>query len=119
MKLVVIYILIMPAIVLIGIAISTFVNSVSDVSIYNPGAHGFTELIYAFTSAGNNNGSAFAGITANTGYMNSALGCRDVVRALLPDHPDAGAWRGRWSASATCPPRWGRSRPTPRCSSCW
>ena len=72
-KLVVIYILIMPAIVLIGIAISTFVNSVSDVSIYNPGAHGFTELIYAFTSAGNNNGSAFAGITANTGYMNSAL----------------------------------------------
>ena len=72
-KLVVIYILVMPAIVLIGIAISTFVNSVSDVSIYNPGAHGFTELIYAFTSAGNNNGSAFAGITANTGYMNSAL----------------------------------------------
>ena len=72
-KLVVIYILIMPAIVLIGIAISTFVNSVSDVSIYNPGAHGFTELIYAFTSAGNNNGSAFAGLTANTGYMNSAL----------------------------------------------
>ncbi len=72
-KLVAIYILVMPAIVLIGIAISTFVNSVSDVSIYNPGAHGFTELIYAFTSAGNNNGSAFAGITANTGYMNSAL----------------------------------------------
>ncbi len=72
-KLVVIYILVMPAIVLIGVAISTFVNSVSDVSIYNPGAHGFTELMYAFTSAGNNNGSAFAGITANTGYMNSAL----------------------------------------------
>jgi K+-transporting ATPase ATPase A chain len=72
-KLVAIYILVMPAIVLIGIAISTFVNSVSDVSIYNPGAHGFTELIYAFTSAGNNNGSAFAGLTANTAYMNSAL----------------------------------------------
>jgi K+-transporting ATPase ATPase A chain len=72
-KLVAIYILVMPAIVLIGIAISTFVNSVSDVSIFNPGAHGFTELIYAFTSAGNNNGSAFAGLTANTGYMNSAL----------------------------------------------
>lgn len=72
-KLVAIYILVMPAIVLIGIAISTFVHSVSDVSIYNPGAHGFTELIYAFTSAGNNNGSAFAGLTANTSYMNSAL----------------------------------------------
>ena len=62
----VIYVLVMPAIVLIGIAISTFVQSVSHVSIYNPGAHGFTELIYAFTSAGNNNGSAFAGLTANT-----------------------------------------------------
>jgi K+-transporting ATPase ATPase A chain len=72
-KLVAIYILVMPTAVLIGIAISTFVNSVSDVSIYNPGAHGFTELIYAFTSAGNNNGSAFAGLTANTSYMNSAL----------------------------------------------
>jgi potassium-transporting ATPase potassium-binding subunit len=72
-KLVVIYILVMPAIVLIGIAISTFVNSVSDVSIFNPGAHGFTELIYAFTSAANNNGSAFAGLTANTSYMNNAL----------------------------------------------
>jgi potassium-transporting ATPase potassium-binding subunit len=64
---------VMPAIVLIGIAISTFVNSVSDVSIFNPGAHGFTELIYAFTSAANNNGSAFAGLTANTSYMNNAL----------------------------------------------
>jgi potassium-transporting ATPase potassium-binding subunit len=72
-KLVAVYILVMPALVLIGIAISTFVNSVSDVSIFNPGAHGFTELIYAFTSAANNNGSAFAGLTANTGYMNSAL----------------------------------------------
>jgi potassium-transporting ATPase potassium-binding subunit len=72
-KLVAIYILVMPAVVLILIAISTFVRSVSDVSLLNPGAHGFTELIYAFTSAGNNNGSAFAGITANTAWMNTAL----------------------------------------------
>jgi K+-transporting ATPase ATPase A chain len=72
-KLVAIYILIMPAIVMIGVAISTFVGSVKTVSIFNPGAHGFTELLYTFTSAANNNGSAFAGVTANTGYMNSAL----------------------------------------------
>ncbi len=72
-KLVALYILVMPAVVLILIAISTFVRSVSDVSLLNPGAHGFTELIYAFTSAGNNNGSAFAGITANTAWMNTAL----------------------------------------------
>jgi K+-transporting ATPase ATPase A chain len=72
-KLVAIYILIMPAIVMIGVAIATFVGSVKDVSILNPGSHGFSELLYAFTSAGNNNGSAFAGITANTAFMNNAL----------------------------------------------
>ena len=78
-KLVAIYILVMPAVVLILIAISTFVRSVSDVSLVNPGAHGFTELIYAFTSAGNNNGSAFAGITANTAWMNTALAVAMLV----------------------------------------
>jgi potassium-transporting ATPase potassium-binding subunit len=78
-KLVAIYILVMPAIVLILIAISTFVRSVSDVSLLNPGAHGFTELVYAFTSAGNNNGSAFAGITANTAYMNTTLAVAMLV----------------------------------------
>ena len=46
-------------------------KSVSNVSIFNPGAHGFSELLYAFTSAGNNNGSAFAGITGNTEWMNT------------------------------------------------
>jgi potassium-transporting ATPase potassium-binding subunit len=78
-KLVAIYILVMPAVLLIFIAISTFVRSVSDVSLLNPGAHGFTELIYAFTSAGNNNGSAFAGITANTAWMNTALAVAMLV----------------------------------------
>ena len=78
-KLVAIYILVMPAVVLVFIAISTFVRSVSDVSLLNPGAHGFTELIYAFTSAGNNNGSAFAGFTANTAWMNTALAVAMLV----------------------------------------
>jgi K+-transporting ATPase ATPase A chain len=62
-KLVAIYILIMPALV----------RSVSNVSIFNPGPHGFSELLYAFTSASNNNGSAFAGLTANTAWLNSTL----------------------------------------------
>ena len=48
-------------------------------SIYNPGAHGFSELLYAYTSAGNNNGSAFAGITANTAWMNTTLGITILV----------------------------------------
>jgi K+-transporting ATPase ATPase A chain len=72
-KLVAIYILVMPAIVMVGVAIATFVGSVRHVTISNPGAHGFSEILYAFTSAGNNNGSAFAGITANTAFMNNAL----------------------------------------------
>ena len=64
----------MPAIVMLGCRrSSTFVGSVKNVSICNPGPHGFTELLYAFTSASNNNGSAFAGITANTACMNTAL----------------------------------------------
>jgi K+-transporting ATPase ATPase A chain len=73
-KLVAIYILVMPALVMCFVAGSTFVGSVLNVSIYNPGQHGFSELLYAFTSAANNNGSAFAGITANTGWMNTTLG---------------------------------------------
>jgi potassium-transporting ATPase potassium-binding subunit len=78
-KLVAVYILVMPAVVLTLIAISTFVRSVSETSLLNPGAHGFTELIYAFTSAGNNNGSAFAGITANTAWLNTALAVAMLV----------------------------------------
>ena len=43
-------------------------------SVANPGVHGFSEILYAFSSAGNNNGSAFAGLAANTPFYNTALG---------------------------------------------
>jgi K+-transporting ATPase ATPase A chain len=43
-------------------------------NLNNPGAHGFSEVLYAFSSAGNNNGSAFAGLNANTPFYNIALG---------------------------------------------
>jgi K+-transporting ATPase ATPase A chain len=43
-------------------------------SVANPAAHGFSEILYAFSSAGNNNGSAFAGLSANTPFYNFALG---------------------------------------------
>jgi K+-transporting ATPase ATPase A chain len=43
-------------------------------SLANPGAHGFSEILYAFSSAGNNNGSAFAGLNANTPFYNTMLG---------------------------------------------
>jgi potassium-transporting ATPase potassium-binding subunit len=73
-KLVALYILIMPFAVLVFLAASTFVDSVSSTTIFNPGRHGFTEIMYAYASAGNNNGSAFAGITATTQWMNTTLG---------------------------------------------
>jgi potassium-transporting ATPase potassium-binding subunit len=71
-KLVAIYILVMPLIVLGFVAGSTFVGSVKT-SMLNTGSHGFSELLYAFTSAGNNNGSAFAGLNANTSWLNTTL----------------------------------------------
>ncbi|HET9107980.1 MAG TPA: potassium-transporting ATPase subunit KdpA [Steroidobacteraceae bacterium] len=66
-------ILVMPFIALLGTAIA--VSTVAgQAGVANPGAHGFSEILYAFTSASNNNGSAFAGISANTFFYNTALG---------------------------------------------
>jgi K+-transporting ATPase ATPase A chain len=50
----------------------------------NSGAHGLSEVLYAFTSAGNNNGSAFAGISVNTTWYNTALGFAMLVGRFLP-----------------------------------
>jgi K+-transporting ATPase ATPase A chain len=47
---------------------------ISSIANPDPAAHGFSEMLYAFSSAGNNNGSAFAGISANTPFYNTALG---------------------------------------------
>jgi K+-transporting ATPase ATPase A chain len=65
--------------VLGGAGFAIVVPCVLNVSIWNPGPHGFSEVLYAFTSAGNNNGSAFAGITANTQFMNTALGIAMLI----------------------------------------
>ncbi len=73
MKMSSIAILVMPFIVLVGTAIAVSVSA-GKAGVANPGAHGFSEILYAFTSAANNNGSAFAGISANTGFYNTALG---------------------------------------------
>jgi K+-transporting ATPase ATPase A chain len=73
-KLVALYILAMPLVLLGFLAASLSVHSVTDVTIFNPGQHGFSEALYAYTSAANNNGSAFAGITADTQWMNTTLG---------------------------------------------
>jgi K+-transporting ATPase ATPase A chain len=73
MKMASLIILIPVAVVLIGTAVAVL-SEAGRATIYNPGAHGFSEVLYAFSSAGNNNGSAFAGLGANTPFFNTALG---------------------------------------------
>ena len=73
MKMVSIAILVTPMVVLIGTAIAVLAAG-GKAGIANPGAHGFSEILYALTSAGNNNGSAFAGLSANTPFYNTLLG---------------------------------------------
>ncbi len=66
-------ILVPPLFVLFGTAIAVLTEA-GKAGIYNQGAQGFSEVLYAFTSAGNNNGSAFAGLGANSPFYNTALG---------------------------------------------
>ena len=73
MKMASIMILVPPLLVLAGTAVALMVDA-GKAGIYNPGAHGFSEVLYAFSSAGNNNGSAFGGLSANTPFYNWALG---------------------------------------------
>ena len=73
MKMAALVILVPPAVVLIGTAVA-LVAPAGRTGILNPAAHGFSEVLYAFSSAGNNNGSAFAGLSANTPFYNTALG---------------------------------------------
>jgi len=87
-KLASLYILITPTLVLLGTGLSFAIPAIKDnvekVSIWNPGQHGFSEVLYAFTSAANNNGSAFAGLTANTPWLNAALGTAMFLGRFLP-----------------------------------
>ena len=87
-KLASLYILVTPTLVLAGTALSFGVPGIrSDVegtSILNPGVHGLSEVLYAFTSAANNNGSAFAGLTANTPWFNTALAVAMLLGRFLP-----------------------------------
>ncbi|MDB5906562.1 MAG: ATPase [Massilia sp.] len=72
MKMTAIAILVTPTLVLAGTAVAVMLEP-GRAGIANPGAHGFSEILYAFTSAANNNGSAFAGLSANTPFYNSML----------------------------------------------
>jgi K+-transporting ATPase ATPase A chain len=78
MKMVSLVILIMPMVVL-GLTAVAVVTEVGTSSILNPGAHGFSEILYAYSSQGNNNGSAFAGLSANTPFYNLTGGLAMLI----------------------------------------
>ncbi|WP_042301894.1 potassium-transporting ATPase subunit KdpA [Paraburkholderia kururiensis] len=73
MKMVSIVVLLTPLLVLVGTSIAVL-TSAGTAGIANPGPHGFSEILYAFSSAANNNGSAFAGLSVNTPFYNTLLG---------------------------------------------
>ncbi|MFF8945908.1 potassium-transporting ATPase subunit KdpA [Streptomyces sp. NPDC014864] len=82
-KLAACYILVTPALVLIGTALAMALG-MGRTSMTNVGAHGFSEVLYAYTSASNNNGSAFAGFAANTEYHNTMLGLCMLLGRFVP-----------------------------------
>ncbi|MDQ0954520.1 K+-transporting ATPase ATPase A chain [Streptomyces phaeochromogenes] len=77
------YILITPALVLVFTAAAMALPTPGN-SMTNSGAHGFSEILYAYTSASNNNGSAFAGLNADTQWFNSTLGLAMLLGRFLP-----------------------------------
>jgi potassium-transporting ATPase potassium-binding subunit len=76
------YLLTTPALVLAGVAAA--MGTKNHETALNVGPHGFSEVVYAFTSAANNNGSAFAGITVNTGWWDTALGLAMLLGRFVP-----------------------------------
>jgi K+-transporting ATPase ATPase A chain len=82
-KLVSLYILTMPVVVLAGTGLAMSLSGPKK-SILNPGPHGLSEVLYAFMSSANNNGSAFAGISVNTGFYNTALALAMLAGRFVP-----------------------------------
>jgi K+-transporting ATPase ATPase A chain len=87
-KLASLYYLATPTFALAGTALSFALpgvrQSVEKTTILNPGPHGFTEVLYMFTSAANNNGSAFGGVTADTPWLNASLGAVMFLARFVP-----------------------------------
>ncbi len=102
MKLVVLYVLAMPAVLLAFAAVSVLLDSALTTN--NPGAHGLSEILYAFTSASNNNGSAFAGLTTATQWYDTTLGVAMLVGRfflIIPVLAIAGSLARKQPAPAT------------------
>jgi potassium-transporting ATPase potassium-binding subunit len=83
MKMASVFILTTPFVVLIGTAVAVMTVA-GKAGVGNPGAHGFSEILYAFTSAANNNGSAFAGLTATSVFYNVSTGLAMFIGRFWP-----------------------------------
>ncbi len=97
MKMAALVILLPCAMVLLGTAMAVVLPE-GKASVFNPGPHGFSEVLYAFSSAGNNNGSAFAGLGANTPFYNGILGLAMLVGrfwVMVPVLAIAGSLAGK------------------------
>lgn len=86
MKMAAIYILITPSLVLLGAAIAMMTEA-GRAAIFNPGPHGFSEVLYAVSSAANNNGSAFGGLSASSPFWNLLTGAAMLLGRFLPYIP--------------------------------
>lgn len=103
MKWSVVVCLAMPLSILLGSGIAALVPGVTD-SLNNSGPHGFSELLYAYSSAGGNNGSAFAGFSANTVFLNISLSIVMLLARFLPIYGTlaiAGSMAGKKKLAAT------------------
>ena len=102
-KMAVIVLLVPCAAALLGTAVAV-ATPAATASVANPGAHGFSEILYAFSSAGNNNGSAFTGLSANTPFYNFALGVAMWVSRywlMIPVLAIAGSLAGKRATAVT------------------
>ncbi|MDN4174952.1 potassium-transporting ATPase subunit KdpA [Nocardioides sp. SOB77] len=77
------YMLVTPALVLVGTGVAIALGSTSD-ALGNPGGHGFSEVLYAYTSGANNNGSAFGGITVTSDFFQITIGLAMLLGRLVP-----------------------------------
>ena len=94
MKMAILTVLVVNALVMIGTAVGV-ATTAGAAGVLNPGPHGFTEVLYAFSSAANNNGSAFAGLSANTIFYNAILGIAMFIGrfgAIIPVLAIAGSF---------------------------
>ena len=108
-KLIVLYLLAVPAVLLGFTGASLFVHSVLHTTIWNPGTHGFSEMLYAFASAAEQQRLGVRRHHRQHAVDEHDARARDARRSLLPHHPRARASRDRWPASRRCRRRRARS----------